>query len=73
MERKTEEDSMEMAKRISIRWMVLQALGAILIALGLFFDWPPPQEANLPDTSSFLIIVGGLLSAVGLLAALRRE
>lgn len=73
MERRTEERSTETAQRISIRWKVLQALGAALIALGLFVDWPPPQEANLPDTSSFLIILGGLLGAAGLLAALQRE
>lgn len=73
MGKKTEERSMETTRRISIRWKVLQALGAILIAMGLFVDWPPPQEANLPDTSSFLIIVGGLLGAAGLLAALQRE
>jgi hypothetical protein len=73
MERKTEENSTEMAGRILIRWMVLQVLGATLIAMGLFIEWPPPQEANLPDTSSFLIIVGGLLGVVGFLAALRRE
>ncbi|MBX3331670.1 MAG: hypothetical protein KF722_14775 [Nitrospira sp.] len=73
MERKTEERSTETARRLSIRWKVLQALGAILMAMGFFVDWPPPQETNLPDTSSFLIIVGGLLGAAGLLAALRRE
>jgi hypothetical protein len=73
MERKTEEKSMETARRISIRWKVLQALGAVLIAMGLFVDWQPPQEASLPDTSSFLIILGGLLGAAGFLAALRRE
>jgi hypothetical protein len=73
MERKTEESSTETARRISIRWKVLQGLGAILIAMGLFIDWPPPQEANLPDTSSFLIILGGLLGVAGLLAELRRE
>jgi hypothetical protein len=72
MKSKTEESSTETAARISIRWKVLQGLGAILIAIGLFIDWPPPQEANLPDTSSFLIILGGLLGATGLLAALRR-
>ena len=72
MERKTEEGPMETARRISIRWKVLQALGATLIAMGLFLDWPPPQEASLPDTSSFLVIVGGLLGAAGFLAALRR-
>jgi hypothetical protein len=73
MERRTEEKSTEMARRISIRWKVLQALGAILIAMGLVVDWPPPQEASLPDTSSFLIILGGLLGAAGFLAVLRRE
>jgi len=73
MERRTEEGSTETDQRISIRWKVLQTLGAALIALGLFVDWPPPQEANLPDTSSFLIILGGLVGAAGLLAALQRE
>ena len=73
MERKTEEKSTETARRISIRWKVLQALGAILIAMGLVVDWPAPQEASLPDTSSFLIILGGLLGAAGLLAAFRQE
>ena len=73
MERRTEERSTETDQRISVRWKVLQALGAVLIALGLFVDWPPPQEASLPDTSSFMIILGGLLGAVGFFAALRRE
>jgi hypothetical protein len=73
MEQKAEERSTETARRISIRWKVVQLLGGVLVAMGLLLDWPPPQEANLPDTSSFLIIVGGLLGAVGLLAALRRE
>lgn len=73
VERKAEEGSTETARRISIRWKVLQALGALFLALSLFIDWPPPQEAGLPDTSSFLAILGRLLSAGGLLAALRRE
>ncbi|UVT16325.1 MAG: hypothetical protein H8K04_01800 [Nitrospira sp.] len=73
MDRKSEEGSQQTFRRISIRWKVLQALGAILIALGLFIDWAPPQEATLPDTSSFLIILGGLLGAAGLLAAFRHE
>lgn len=73
MDSKSEEGSQQTLQRISIRWKVLQALGAVLIALGLFIDWAPPQEANLPDTSSFLIILGGLLGAAGLLAAFRHE
>lgn len=59
--------------KISLRWKVLQVLGAILIALGLFVDWSPPQEANLPDTASFFVIVGVLIMATGFLLVLRRE
>lgn len=71
MDRTPEEESQGIAQRIAIRWKILQALGAILIALGLFIEWPPPQEAYLPDTSSLLIILGGFLGFAGLLAALR--
>jgi hypothetical protein len=73
MLRETEEGSPTTARRISIRCKILQALGAVLIAAGLFVDWPPPQAANIPDTSSFLIILGGLIGSAGLLAAFRRE
>ena len=58
---------------MSLRWKVVQVFGAVLIALGLFIDWPPAQEASVPDTSSFLIVLGALLSAAGLLVAWRRE
>lgn len=73
MSEKREEEAGETARRIAIRWKVMQALGAVLIAMGLFVDWPPPQEASLPDTSSFLIILGGLLGAAGLLAAIQKD
>lgn len=73
MSEKREEEARETARRIAIRWKVMQALGAVLIAMGLFLDWPPPQEASLPDTSSFLIILGGLLGAAGLLAAIQKD
>lgn len=51
----------------------MQAFGALFIAMGVFVDWPPPQDAGLPDTPSFLIILGALLIAIGLMIALRRE
>lgn len=70
---KKSEAAHETDRQTSIRWKVMQALGAVLIAMGLFVDWPPPQEAGLPDTSSFLIILGGLLGAAGLLAAIRKD
>ncbi|MBS0181782.1 MAG: hypothetical protein JSS39_05220 [Nitrospira sp.] len=72
MSEKLSETAHETDRRITIRWKVMLALGTVLIVLGLFVDWPPPQEAGLPDTSSFLVILGGLLCAAGFLAALRR-
>lgn len=61
------------AQRMTIRWKVIQTLGAVLIALGLFIDWPPAQDASVPTTSSFLLTLGALLTAAGLLVAWRRE
>jgi LPXTG-motif cell wall-anchored protein len=72
LEKQTEEVH-NTERKIAARWKVLQALGGILIGLGLFIDWPAPPETNLPDTSSFLMIVGALVVAAGLLLALRRE
>jgi hypothetical protein len=73
MPEKSPKDGHETNRRITTRQQVMLGLGVVLIALGFFVDWPPPQEAGLPDTSSFLIIVGGLLGAAGLLAGLQRE
>jgi uncharacterized membrane protein HdeD (DUF308 family) len=73
MSEKLSEGAHERDRRITVRWKVMLALGTVLIALGVFVDWPVPSEANLPNTSSFLIILGGLLGAVGLLTALRKE
>jgi hypothetical protein len=67
------EDAHETDKRITLRWKVMLALGAVLLSLGLVVDWPPPMEPDLPETSSFLIIIGGLLGTIGLLTALRGE
>ncbi|MGE3976710.1 MAG: hypothetical protein AB7F94_03910 [Nitrospira sp.] len=72
MSEKPSEAAHETDRRITIHWKVMLALGTVLIVLGLLVDWPPLQEADLPDTSSFLVILGGLLCAAGLLAALRR-
>ncbi len=70
---KQREEARDTERKISLRWKVLQVLGAILIALGLFIDWSPPQEANLPDTASFFVIVGTLVMIAGFLLAFRRE
>jgi hypothetical protein len=73
MSEKQSRETHEADRRITIRWKVMLAFGIVLIALGLFVEWPPPQETSVPTTSSFLIILGGLLGAVGLLTALRGE
>lgn len=70
---KQREEAHDTERKISLRWKVLQVLGAILMTLGLFIDWPPPQEANLPDTASFFVIVGLLVMSAGFLLALRRD
>jgi hypothetical protein len=71
MSEKRSQEAHETDRRITIRWKGMLALSIIFISLGLFVEWPPPQEASVPNTSSFLIILGGLLGAVGLLTALR--
>ncbi len=73
MREKQREEVHETDRKISLRWKVLQVFGGILIGLGLLIDWSAPQETNLPDTSSFLVIVGAVVMAAGLLLALRRE
>jgi lipid-A-disaccharide synthase-like uncharacterized protein len=70
---KQREEVHETERKIWLRWKVLQALGAILITLGLWVDWPPSQEADLPDTAAFFLIIGALIMAAGFLLALRRE
>ncbi|MGZ8384950.1 MAG: hypothetical protein ACXWWI_03160 [Nitrospira sp.] len=73
MSEKQSREAHKTDQQITIRWKVMLALSIVLIALGLFVEWPPPQETSVPNTSSFLIILGGLLGAVGLLTALRGE
>ena len=65
------EGTAENHQRIRLRWKVMLTLSAILMALGLCTDWSPAQDAGLPDTSSFLIIIGALLGCAGLLTATR--
>jgi hypothetical protein len=67
-----QEDSSEKNHRLALRWKVMLGLSTILMALGIGIDWPPPQDAGLPDTSSFLVILGILLGFGGILTATRR-
>lgn len=67
-----QEGSVETNRRFTLRWKVMLALSAVFIALGMCVDWSPSQDASLPDTSSFLVILGVLLGCAGLLTATRR-
>ena len=64
--------SVETNRRFTLRWKVMLVLSAVFIALGMCVDWSPSQDASLPDTSSFLVILGVLLGSAGLLTATRR-
>lgn len=67
-----QEDTVENNQRFALRWKVMLALSTVLVALGICIDWSPSQDTSLPDTSSFLVILGALLGLAGLLAATRR-
>ncbi len=67
-----QKSSVETNRRFTLRWKVMLALSAVFIALGMCVDWSPSQDASLPDTSSFLVILGVLLGCAGLLTATRR-
>jgi hypothetical protein len=72
MSRERPEHIAEHNHHIRLRWKVMLTMSAVLIVLGFCIDWSPPQDASLPDTSSFLVILGILLGLVGLLTATRR-
>lgn len=56
---------------MALRWKVLVGLGGSLIALGLIGDWPPPTDPSLPDTQWFLVCLGGIVAAAGILIAVK--
>lgn len=58
---------------MALRWKVLVALGALLIALAIFVDWPPPSESGLPETRSFLLFLGAIVGLAGLIVGFFRE
>ena len=79
-QREDEEDSRSTGARLrstirgmALRWKVLVALGALLIALAMFIDWPPPGESSLPETKSFLLFLGVIVGLAGLIVGFFRE
>ncbi len=72
MPKETQEDMAAKNHCLALRWKMMLVLSAVLIALGICLDWSPSQDAGLPDTSSFLLILGVLLGCAGLLTATHR-
>ena len=57
-----------LSRRLSLRWKVLQAVGATLIALSILIEWPASSDPLLPETQSFLSVLGVIVFVAGLLA-----
>lgn len=73
MEERESDPESSCLRRIALRWKLLQGIGVILIAMGIFIDWPARVDASLPETSSFLLIIGTLVGGAGLFAGMRQE
>ena len=56
------------ARRLSVRRKLLQAVGAVLILLSVFIEWPAESDPLLPGTRSFLLVLGIIVFLPGLLA-----
>jgi len=56
-----------------LRGKLLAALGALLITLALFVDWPPPSESSLPETKSFLLFLGATVVMAGVIVGFLRK
>lgn len=63
----SDEDVVLISQRLCLRWKVLQGVGATLITLSIFIEWPALADASLPQTSSFLLVVGVLVLMAGLI------
>ncbi|ALA58638.1 hypothetical protein [Nitrospira moscoviensis] len=66
-------DASHLLRRMAWRWKVLVGVGAGLIVLALAIDWPPPTESSLPETTSFLVFLGAVVGAAGIIMGFSRE
>jgi len=64
----SDEQAARISRRLSLRWKLLQGVGVALIALSMFIEWPAPADTSLPQTSSFLLVLGILVLVAGLIA-----
>ena len=57
--------------RLTKRCILLQVLGVILMVLACAVDWAPPDDPTLPQTRSFMLLIGVIVGVTGL-ALMRR-
>jgi len=55
-----------LGRRLAWRRIILEVLGIGLITAGLMVNWPPADDASLPATRPFVVLLGLLLFAAGL-------
>jgi len=75
-EHKTEssdEQAAMISRRWSLRWKVLQGVGAALIALSVMVEWPLPSDPSVPATQYLLLVLGLLVFVAGLFAKRCRD
>jgi hypothetical protein len=53
-------------RRLARRRTLLELLGIALIVAGLVVNWPPSDDASIPATRPFLVLLGVLTFAAGL-------
>lgn len=61
----------DVSLRSTKRSILLQVLGVLLMILACAVDWAPPDDPTLPQTRSFMLLIGVMVGVTGL-ALLRR-
>lgn len=57
--------------QLTKRSILLQLLGVLLMILACAVDWAPPDDPTLPQTRSFMLLIGVIVGVTGL--ALKRR
>jgi hypothetical protein len=59
--------------RLTKRCILLQVLGVLLMVLACTVDWAPPDDPTLPQTRSFMLLLGVIVGVTGLASMKRNE
>lgn len=55
-----------LSPQLTKRCILLQVLGALLMVLACAVDWAPPDDPTLPQTRSFMLLIGVIVGGTGL-------